>query len=262
MFQPTYSSRTGPLMVPAALLQQTERWLTAISGSGSNRARHDTQFEYETSPGAGPTPSDCLKRLRHVALWQVGSTARAVRASTLSNVRGRSRRRIRREAFYSATDLARGDPHGVRRRQSNGAHDRTTATDSVSRGCVGAAASEKWQCGRPMMGPGDRRPRIGVQCADGEIGEIWVSRRERSPSATANDPRKRGDVHARLSGARGVSPVQRRAARAPVPAHRRTGYCATAELYVSGPFRGPMITDGRKPLTERLEMTTRRRRTR
>ena len=230
---------TTTLLSPLHFLHRPERWLTAISRYRPH-VSGGPNFAYELCVRqAGPEPSRGLD----LSSWRVAfNGAEPVRAETLGRFAETfAGAGFRREAFFPCYGLAEATLI-----VTGGPADRAPTVLDWSDGETAGAGRELVGCGRPGPGltvlivDGERR----AECAEGEVGEIWVAGESVARGYWRNTPATREVFRGSLADGRG--------------GFLRTGdlgFLRGGELFVTGRLKDLLVIDGRNHYPQDLELS-------
>ncbi|MEU1466831.1 fatty acyl-AMP ligase [Streptomyces sp. NPDC005761] len=237
-----YMGGTSTLFSPLYFLQQPERWLTAISRYRAHTSG-GPNFAYELClRDATPALLDRLDLSR----WRVAlNAAEPVRATTLRRFADTfAAAGFRPEALHpgyglaEATLMVSGGPVGR--------EPRTAGRPGSGASSGGGAGGELVSCGPPGAGltvviaDGERQ----LECAEGEIGEVWVAGESVTDGYWRNVRATREVFQAALKDGRG--------------GFLRTGdlgFMRDGELYVTGRLKDLLVIDGRNHYPQDLELS-------
>jgi len=250
VLQPLYTGSPVVLMSPAAFLQRPLRWLRAVS-----------RYRAHTSGGPNFAYDLCARKVTEeqkegldLSSWRVAfNGAEPIRPDTLEEFSAAfAGCGFRREAFYPCYGLAeatlfvtggawqeapvlrRVDAAGLERGEAAAPAD----GDEGARTLVG--------CGRAAEGA-----RVSVvdpetleECADGAVGEIWVSGPNVAGGYWDNAAATESTFRARTAG--GAGPFLRTG---------DLGFLDGGELFVTGRLKDLIIVDGRNHYPQDIELT-------
>ncbi|HYG63154.1 MAG TPA: amino acid adenylation domain-containing protein, partial [Thermoanaerobaculia bacterium] len=245
VLQPLYAGASCVLMSPQSFLQRPARWLEAIS-----RYRGTTSggpnFAYDLCGRAGLDLTGL-----DLGSWRVAfNGAEPVRADTLERFAAAfAPAGFRADAFYPCYGLAEatlfvaGEAPG--RAPAVRAFDKAALERDLAVPGGDGAAQRLVGCGRSWLGQQVAivRPETGERCAEGQVGEIWVS----GPSV-ARCYWNRAEETAETFGARlaGEGPWLRTG---------DLGFVDGGELFVSGRLKDLVIIRGRNHYPQDIERT-------
>ena len=250
---PIFGGYPAYLMAPTSFLHRPIRWLRAI-----------TRYRATTSGGPNFAYDLCVRKVNDVqraeldlASWRIAyNGAEPIRAETL-------------EAFHERFRLV-----GFRWRSFYPVYGLAESTLLVSTGgptyepVIHDASAEALACGRLSVEP---RPRAGTRpvvasgpvsfgtrvvivdpetrrrCADGRVGEIWVSSRSVARGYWRNEPATRETFDAHLAD--GDGPFLRTG---------DLGALRDGELFVAGRLKDVLIVRGYKHFPQDIEQTAER----
>ncbi|MBV9787774.1 MAG: amino acid adenylation domain-containing protein, partial [Chloroflexi bacterium] len=252
LLQPIYCGGTSMLLSPVNFLQRPLRWLQAIS-----------RFQATISGGPNFAYDLCVRKITpeqraqlDLSSWQVAfNGAEPIRADTLNRfAEAFSECGFRREAFYPCYGLAEAtlivagsmpevapvvaafDASALEHRQAVERADETQARILVS-------------SGQPLQSVAIVDPETTIECAPGQVGEIWVS----SPSTAQgywNQPAEsERSFDARLAGDHDAGPFLRTG---------DLGFLHAGELFVTGRIKDLIIIRGRNHYPQDIELTVER----
>ncbi len=259
VLQPLWSGGRCILMAPVAFLQRPARWLEAIA---RYRATTSGGPDFAYALAARKVSEEEAARL-DLSSWRVAfSGAEPVRAETLvAFARRFAPSGFRQEAFYPCYGLAEatlfvagptlGRPPRVAAFDAEGleANEARPAAEGArnARRLVSCGASwgdQKLAIVEAEVGDDRQTASLGRHCAEGRIGEIWVS----GPSIAAGY-RNRPELSTATFGARIAGSTDR---------YLRTGdlgFVVAGELYVTGRLKDLIILRGRNHYPQDLERT-------
>ncbi len=250
ILQPLYGGFPTVLMSPARVVQQPLRWLEAISS-----------FRATTSGGPNFIYEACVDRLRaedcqalDLSSWRVAfNGAEPIRAETLDRFAEKfAPFGFRREAFFPCYGLAEATLFVSGGPKASGTVEQLVSKASLACRRVAAPQSSADRvrvvgCGCPAA---DQLLAIVdgetlVRCAEGQIGEIWVSGPGVAQGYWRHPQETEETFHARLSQDGGER-------------YLRTGdlgFVRDGQLFVTGRLKDLLIIDGRNYYPQDIERT-------
>jgi acyl-CoA synthetase (AMP-forming)/AMP-acid ligase II/acyl carrier protein len=256
ILQPLYLGATCILMPPFAFVQKPIRWLLAISNYRATTSG-GPNFAYEL---CASYISQEAKEGLDLSSWEVAfNGSEPVREDTLRRfMQAFAACGFRKEAFYPCYGLAEATLFATG--GTTGSHPRILAVNQQELGRGRAiACSEKdgktlVGCGRAWSGQQVAvvDPERRLVCAEGEIGEIWVS----GPSVT------QGYWNRPVETAESFNVLLDRAAKGvdkrPYMRTGDLGFFHQQELFITGRMKDLIIVHGRNYYPQDLEFTAER----
>lgn len=250
IIQPLYGGFPVTLMAPADFIKQPLRWLQEISRTRATISG-GPNFGYDLC--VRKTTAEERSQL-DLSSWRIAfNGSEPVRAETMQNfARAFEPTGFKREAFHPCYGLAEatlivtgGLPWSRRGIKSFDAASLrygaaiSSAPDGRSRGLV--------SCG---FASGDRRvviadPDTRVECATGQVGEIWISGRSVASSYWRRPEETGGTFGARLAGT-GEGPFLRSG---------DLGFMLGRQLFVTGRLKDLIVIRGRNHHPQDIELT-------
>jgi acyl transferase domain-containing protein/acyl-CoA synthetase (AMP-forming)/AMP-acid ligase II/acyl carrier protein len=251
LLQPLYSGHLCVVMSPLAFLKRPIRWLEAIQ-------------RYHGTHSMGPNFAFdlCVKQLTakqreslHLSSWRyAGNGAEPIHADTIERfLETFAPCGFRREAFSPAYGLAEATLVVSSSRVEEAAHILPArAADLEQNRAVRAAEGEKnirsvVSCGKPMPGRTVviAEPQTRRRCADGEVGEIWVSDAGVAEGYWGRPVETDETFHARIAGT-DEGPFLRTG---------DLGFLLDGEVYVTGRYKDLIIIAGSNHYPQDIERT-------
>jgi amino acid adenylation domain-containing protein/non-ribosomal peptide synthase protein (TIGR01720 family) len=252
IIQPLYSDFTGYLMSPASFLQEPGRWLEAIS---RHRLTHSggPNFAYELC--TAKVPEEQRERL-DLSNWQVAyNGAEPVHARTMRQFAERFQScGFHRNAFYPAYGLAEATLKVSGGKKGRGPIHCTVKIDELEQNRIVLTSTDDPDA-RTLVGAGSVAqgveiaivaPETLVECAAGQVGEIWVS----GPSVAAgywNRPQETREIFSASIKDKGEGPFLRTG---------DFGFVHQGELFVTGRLKDLIIIRGRNHYPQDIETTS------
>lgn len=254
VLQPLYGGFPCVLMSPASFLQRPARWLSAVS-------------HYRATLSGGPNFAYdlCVRRVTSgqranldLSSWSVAfNGAEPIRQETLERfARTFEPCGFRRQAFYPCYGLAEATLL-----VSGGPKSGLPVVKTVDAGSLenGRAAEARAGAGkaRPLVGSGQTRtdervivvnPETLTECAQDEVGEIWVSSRSVALGYWNNPDETAHTFHAHLSDT-GEGPFLRTG---------DLGFIKGGELFITGRLKDLIIIRGRNHYPQDIELSVER----